>query len=409
MKNKHLYQINIIIGACILYAVSAGLRSVYGIMLGAISDETGITYATVSFAIAIGQLIFGVVQPVFGIIAVKKSNTFVLVLGSILIAVGLVAIPFCVFNWMLILFLGVLLPTGTGAVSFGIIMSTITPILGNNKAATASGFINASSGVGSIILSPIIQNALAMVGLKIVMISIALIATLLIPISIAISKASDNEQYNYKDCECEILPLMQKALCNKSYHFLLIGFFTCGFHMAIIETHLYSQIVSLGITKSIAAMSFSTYGVASVIGSLISGFVCIKFQMKWVISILYGSRMISILLFLLFPKTIPTIIVFTIVLGLTGAATVIPTSGIVGKLFGAKNIATLFGVVFIAHQIGSFLSAFLGGICVEAYSTYTPLWCVSAVLSVFAMLVSCCINEPEKEKSEEHQLCIAEK
>lgn len=146
--------------------------------------------------------------------------------------------------------------------------------------------------------------------------------------------------------------------------------------MAIIETNLFSQIVALGIAENVAALCFSVYGIATVAGSLISGFFCSKVRMKWVVGSLYGSRAIWILAFLLLPKTIPTVIAFAILLGLTGAATVTPTSGIVGKLFGSENIATLFGIVFVAHQLGSFFSTWLGGLCLEATGGYTLIWCV---------------------------------
>ncbi len=392
---KQFYQIGIIAAACFLYAVSAGIRSIYGIMLGTISLETGIPYAAVSLAIAVGQFVFGLAQPVFGIIAIKKSNLFVLVIGGLMIALGLAAIPLCTDERALILFLGVLLPIGSGAVSFGMIMSAVSAALDEKKAAAASGFINASSGAGSILLSPTIQWAFSAAGFQKTMLFTAMLALLILPFSIIVTKAGNVKKAAKEKKASGIMPLIQKSLCDKSYRCLLIGFFTCGFHMAIIETHLFSQMVSCGIAENIAAMAFSIYGFSSVAGSLASGFFCSKVKMKWVVSALYGSRAVWIGLFLLLPKNIPTFIAFSSVLGLTGASTVTPTSGIVGKLFGAESIATLFGIVFVSHQTGSFFSAWLGGICAEATGSYIPIWCIGALLSVAAMFVSCLIKEPE--------------
>lgn len=394
-QNKIGLYLKIVIAACSLYAISAGLRSIYGIMLGTISEETGIAYDTVSFAIAIGQLVFGVAQPVFGVVALKKSNSFVLSIGCILIAVGLVMIPFCTADWLLLLFLGILLPVGTGAVSFGIIMGAISPKLGATRAATASGFVNASSGVGSIIFSPLVQFLFSSVGLKTTMLIISSLIIILIPISLWIGKTNKTEcaVLNKQTNSETFLTMLKQAISSKSYLFLLLGFFTCGFHMAIIETHLYSQFMSYGIADSLAAIAFSVYGISTVFGSLISGFFSGKFRMKYVLGLLYGSRVFIILAFLLLPKTAYIMFAFMGLLGLTAAATVIPTSGLVSKLFGAENLGVLFGVVFLFHQIGSFFSAWLGGEFVVVTGSYIVIWSVSAVLSLCAMIVSFCISE----------------
>lgn len=266
----------IALSACLLYAVSAGLRSIYGIMLDVIAEETGIAYATVSFAIAIGQLVFGVAQPAFGVVALKKSNTYVLVVGSLMMAVGLLMIPFCSTVRMLVLFLGIILPIGTGAVSFGMIMGAVTPKLGEAKATMVSGFVNASSGMGSIVFSPIMQTAFAAVGLKITMIGFAIFTALLVPVSMIVGGKQEKENVNHSGKNKSIMPLIKRALKDKNYICLLIGFFTCGFHMAIVETHLYSQVLSYGVADSTAALAFSIYGFASVAGSLFSGFMCSK-------------------------------------------------------------------------------------------------------------------------------------
>lgn len=398
-KDKHTFTfISLIAAACLLYAVSSGLRSIYGIMLNTISADTGIPYASVSFAIAVGQFVFGVAQPAFGILAIKRSNKEVLIIGCLCMAVGLAAVPFCRTAAVLMLFFGILLPIGTGAISFGIIMSLITPKLGEEKAASASGIISGSSGLGSIVLSPLVQRAFAFAGLKLTMLGLGLLMFLMIPLTIFLSgkgqvtpKLSNTAVKS--DGSKSVSAMLIYALRNRNFCFLMIGFFTCGFHMAIIETHLFSQIITYGVSDSSAALAFSVYGIASIAGCLLSGALCTKFQMKYVLGTLYGSRIIWVLGFLLLPKNIITVMIFCTVLGMTGAATVTPTSGLVSKLFGSENLATLFGIVFVFHQIGSFLSAWLGGKCVEITGEYTLIWLIAAVLSLIAMLVSYRIKE----------------
>jgi MFS family permease len=398
---KKGFSMGIVLAACLMYALSAGLRSVFGIMLNTISKETGIAYDSVSFVIAVGQLMFGIAQPAFGIVALKKSNSFVLVSGCILMALGLAMLPFCTTDWMLMIFFGILLPVGTGAVSFGIIMDTVTPKLGERQAVAAAGIINASSGVGSIVLSPMIQSLFSSAGLKITMLSLAFSSVILIPAAIWIggTKKEKRGAADDKNAEGNVIALLERVMHSKSYLFLMLGFFTCGFQMAVIQTHLYSQILSYGIADSLAAAAFSVYGFTSVIGSLFTGFFCGRFRMKYVVGFLYGSRVVIVSFFLLLPKTTPAIFVFLALLGMTGAATVVPTAGLVGKLFGSKNLGTLFGFVFLCHQSGSFFSAWLGGRYAAAAGGYISIWNISTILSLCAMIVSFCIAEPRRQEN----------
>lgn len=393
--NTRINMIKIIISACFLYAVSAGLRSVYGIMINAISAEGVIRYAMISFAVATGQMVFGISQPLFGVLALKKSKRFVLITGAFCMAVGLGMIPYCKTSWMLLLFLGIILPIGTGAVSFGMIMGAVTPKVGEKKAVTISGLVNASSGVGGIVLSPLIQKTVELTGLKVTMLCLALIAVALIPCAIAISDKQDTAEDTVE--QKDTVSLLMNTLKNKNYWFLLIGFFTCGFHMAIIETHLFSQVISYGISESNAALMFSVYGFATVIGSLISGVLCGKIPMKYVVGGLYGSRVIWVLGFMLLPKESYIIFAYIVLLGLTGAATLTPTSGLTGKIFGSENLAMLFGIVFLSHQCGSFFSSWLGGKCLEMTGNYNGIWVVAAALSFIAMAASLCIQENNVE------------
>ncbi len=389
-SNRTRLFLKLTTSACLLYAVSAGFRGNYGIMLGAVSASTGVDYPDVSFVIAIAQLMFGIMQPVFGMAALKKSNSFVLISGCILMTLGFAGIPFCTNKWMLLIFLGVLLSSGTGALSFGIIVGALTPRLGTARAASASGFINAGSGVGNIILAPFIQSLFESVGLKTSMLIFSLLMAALIPVSGWIGKEPGHidSGSGQSGSDTHTGKMLAKAIRDKNYLYLMFGFFTCGFHMAIIETHLYSQFLSYNIAGSLAAIAFSVYGFASVAGSLISGFLSSRYQMNYIVGSLYGSRCLIIPVFLLLPKTPAVLFGFITLLGLTGAATVTPTSSLVSRLFGAENLGVLFGIVFLSHQFGSFFSSWLGGRSVTATGGYTLIWSISASLSFAAMIVS---------------------
>ena len=402
-KESIITVIKLVIAGCLIYSISSGIRGNYGILLNSISENSGVSYSSVSFSIAVAQLVFGIMQPVFGVVAIKKSNRFVVCSGVILMILGLMVIPICKSAWTLMIFLGIILPSGTGAFSFGIIMSAITPKVSQNIAATVSGFVNASCGIGSTIFSPIIQSALESTGIKGTMLILSISVFILLPISIWLCK-SDNKTISTENIDINktekentsLKTILLEALKNRTYKFLMIGFFTCGFHMAIIETHFYTQITTYNITEQMAAYIFSIYGIATIIGAIVSGIFCSKFQMQKVLGTLFASRTFIIIFFLTMPKTIITIVFTAIFLGLTGASTITPTSGIVSKVFGVEKLAMLFGFVFFCHQIGSFFSAWIGGISVMTTGGYTLIWGASALLSLLAAIVSFLIKDEKK-------------
>ena len=373
----------IVFAACLFYALSGGIRTNYGLIRGAISDSSTVSYAGMSLILAVAQLSFGIMQPVFGVLALKKSNGFVLCCGAVMAAAGLLGIPFCRGEWSLLLCLGLIMPAGLGAFSFGIIMGAITPLLGERRAATASGIVSASSGLGNIIMAPILRGILDSVGLLGAILALCIPAACMIPLALWFQKFHIPETMQAKE-HPSLKRLLAEAFQNRSYRFLVLAFFTCGFHMAIIETHLYTEFTSYGLSAQSVTYAFSVYGITTMLGSVISGVLGSRCSMKWVLSGFYAARPILTICFLLLPKTLVSAFVFAALLGFTGAATVPPTSGLIGKLFGPTALGTLFGLAFLAHQVGSFFSAWLGGLCVAATGGYVLIWCVDAVLCVLA-------------------------
>lgn len=193
-------------------------------------------------------------------------------------------------------------------------------------------------------------------------------------------------------------PMMINAFQNRNYLYLLLGFFTCGFHMVMIETHLYTQITTYGFTGHTAALAFSAYGMASMAGCVLSGFLCSRIPMKCMLGGLYGLRCFMVLGFLFLPKTIFSIYGFVMLLGLTGNATVPPVSGLTQQIFGAAKLSTLFGVAFLFHQVGGFLSAWLVGMCLSFTGSYQLIWLADIFLSLIASSVSFMINKKQNER-----------
>ena len=191
---------------------------------------------------------------------------------------------------------------------------------------------------------------------------------------------------------------VREALHDRSYLLLHAGFFTCGFHIAFLVTHLPGEVDLCGLSASVASWSLALIGLANIAGSLIAGQWVNRYRSKYILFWMYLSRTVLILIYLAAPKTAMTFYIFAIGLGLTWLATVPPTAGVVGKLFGVRYLATLFGLTLLTHQIGAFFGAYLGGIAVDQTGSYLWMWYADALLALAAALVNLPIREPKIER-----------
>lgn len=388
--------VTITLAVCLIYAINGGVRGNFGTLLTPISYNSGLSYADVSFVFAISQLIFGLLQPVFGIIAVKTSQRFVLICGFLLMSSGFLLTPFCRAMWSLLLTLGLLLPAGTAALSFGLLLSIAAGQIPPEKSGTVSGFLNASSGMGTTILAPILQGMIAIGGIFGAMLFLGLPSLALLPLAFWLcrrrtdSPAATNSNGTSQESGSRMI---FSALSNRNYIFLLLGFFTCGFHMAILETHFFNQLLSFNFTRETAALIFSVYGLLTMIGSTLSGILCTHFSMKNILGSIYAVRVGLAICIIFMPKIIFFTIPFVIVLGLTSDSTVSPTAGLVLHDFGVSRLPTLFGVAFLTHQVGCFVSAWLGGALIEVTKNYESLWICDGALSIVAAILSYLVRE----------------
>lgn len=296
--------------------------------------------------------------------------------------------------------LGLLFGAGAGAVSFGLILTSAIRRVGSKRAMTISGMLNAAAGMGSFALSPILQGLLEAGGLHSALTAMLAPVAILVPIALVVTshdpkpvKRGDGEAVGDTSSNKEPLPF-REAFRNRTYLLLLAGFSTCGFHMVIIESHLFSQYVSYGIDAQAASWVFSLYGIATISGALLSGWLSSRVRKGRLLGFYYGFRAVWVLAFLfLMPKTVPFAVLFSIGLGMTGDATVSPTSGLVNANFRIGQVATLIGLLFLVHQIGAFLSAWLGGVLLTATGGYEAVWLIDVGLCTFASTMSLLIRE----------------
>jgi predicted MFS family arabinose efflux permease len=385
--------------ACILYGLGAGIRGDIGILLDPLAEHSGIYYDDASLCIAVMELVFGAIQPFFGILAAKTSNRFVLTLGSVLLVVSFAGMYFLNSFAGLMISLGIIFGAGAGALAFGLILTSAIHFVGKQNAMLISGMLNASAGMVSFFLSPALTQLLETGGLTLSLIVLSVLSVFLVPVTVIVTSrdkeaVKDENEVSESEESRLSLSLIADAFHNRTYRFLIAGFSTCGFHMIIIETHLYSQYVSYGISKTSASWAFSIYGIATIAGALLSGWLSTKVKKGGLLGFYYGFRAVWVALYIfLMPKNVLTAVIFSTGLGMTGDATVSPTSGLVNENFKLKEVATLIGLLFTVHQIGAFMSAWLGGVIVKNTGGYTLLWLLDIALCIMASTCSLLIDK----------------
>lgn len=395
LQQKKLNIIQLIVAvaaACLVHGVMQGVHDNYGIMLNGLLPVTNVDYAGISFCIGAGALVYGFAQPFLGMLALRKSNVFVIFIGILSTIVGLVITPLCRNIFTLFIFFGLVLPFGTTGLCFGIVMGAITPVLGERRAAIVSGIVQASAGIGDALMSPGLERIISGFGIRAAMTITTLPFFIMVPVAFWLGKKSRDCTIVSRDKKTignqSLSSILKVAFADRDYRLILIGFATCGFNMSIIESHLFSQYLSYGISGKTASLTLTIYGIATMTGAVFVGFLGAKFRMKNILGCVYAMRILISLGFLTLPKTVPFAFLATTLLGMSGDATVPPTSGIISRKFGAEKMAVLYGFTLIGHQIGAFASSYLGGILVKMNMGYSPLWAINMVLAVIASIAS---------------------
>ena len=385
MNNRTIW-ITTFIAASILM-ITTGMRQSLGLFVGPLNTSTGLGIVSISLAMAVGQFVWGAIQPVAGAFADRYGPRPVLLTGLVLLALGTLITPWMSSNVGLILSLGLLSAMGAGSCSFSVLLSASAQRLPAQARGTASGIINAGGSFGQFIFAPILQKLIQTLGWMGAMWSMAVITLLALPLVTRLT--SDGHGATAAPTpEGGMKKAVSDALHNPSYLLLHLGFFTCGFHIAFLITHLPTEVGLCGLMPEVASWSLALIGLANIAGSLYAGSCVNKYRSKYVLAIMYGSRAVLVALYLAAPKTELTFYLFAAGLGFTWLATVPPTAAIVSKLFGLRYFATLFGLTLLSHQIGGFLGAYLGGLVLVSNGDYQWMWWADIALSGMAALVN---------------------
>jgi predicted MFS family arabinose efflux permease len=380
------------VAAAAILMVTMGARQSLGLFVSPLNTSTGLGIVTISFALAIAQLMWGVIQPVAGAVADRYGPAKVLIAGLIALSIGMAMTPFMTSGFGLIVSLGLLSAIGAGAGSFSVLIGAAAQRLTPENRGKAAGIINAGGSFGQFVFAPISQALIQLLGWMGAMWSLAVMTLAALPLVRVVSPSAPTP-HSAAAVPPEPWRAVRDSMGDRSYLLLHAGFFTCGFHIAFLVTHLPGEVNLCGLPPAVASWSLALIGLSNIVGSLVAGSSTARFRSKYILALMYGSRALLIGWYLVAPKTEWTFYIFAVGLGLTWLATVPPTAAIVAKLFGVRYLATLFGLTLLSHQIGGFLGAYLGGIAIAHSGDYQWMWYADMALAAAAAIVTVPIRE----------------
>ena len=387
----------VLLAAAGIFALTMGARQSMGLFVGSINTQTGLGLASVSLAFAFGQLWWGLTQPLAGIVADRQGPGRVLVVGVVLVAVGTLLIPLMSSTAGLIFAIGVLAAGGAGMAGPSVLMAATTRLVAPDKRALATGVVNAGGSFGQFIFAPLAQTISTASGWVAAVQSLGLITLLALPAAWVLRAPPAQPTTATAAPRVGTREAVRVALADRSFRLLAAGFFVCGFHVAFLATHLPGVVASCGLPPEVGAWSLAMLGLFNIVGSVgigvLMGWRQGRLPMKNLLVAIYLIRAVAVLIFVLSPKSTPVMLVFAAVMGLTFLSTVPPTAGLVARFFGPANMATLFGLTMVTHQIGGFLGAWLGGKAYEANGSFDWIWYADIVLAVAAALIHLPIRE----------------
>jgi len=377
--------------AAAILMVTMGARQSLGLFISPLNSSTGLGITMISLALAVGQLMWGAIQPIAGAVADRYGAGKVLVAGLLVLALGTALTPFMTSTFGLIVSLGLLAAIGAGAGSFSVLIGAAAQHLTADNRGKSAGIINAGGSLGQFVFAPLAQALIQALGWMGAMWSLAVITLGALPLVRVVSPP--RRGHAAEPTRSAPWQAALEAMGDRSYLLLSAGFFTCGFHIAFLVTHLPGEVNLCGLPPSVASWSLALIGLANIVGSLLAGTGTQRFRSKYILAAMYGSRAALIGWYLVAPKTELTFYIFAVGLGLTWLATVPPTATLVGKLFGVRYLSTLFGLALFSHQVGGFFGAYLGGLAVERNGNYLWMWYADMILALIAALVNLPIRE----------------
>ena len=387
-----------LIACCLVVIIALGIRQTFGLFYFDFSTDLDITISQFGFAMGLQLFLWGAFSPLFGIITDKYGGNIAIFLGFLFFLLG-VLLFYSGFNTgvYFIYTIGVLIGVGLGSTAIGIPVSVVAKHFPSSKRTIATGIVTCAGSFGYFVSPVLVKYSLNVSGWENTIFYFCLLLGLglLIALFVTTPKLPVGENQNNNQTATEAL---KEAFSNKSFIYLTLGFFVCGWHIALVATHIPTDMMDKGLPDWCATAVLSLIGLFNMVGTITSGYLSTRYSKKKILSSIYLLRGVSIMIFIFFPPSVLNSIIFGITFGFLWLSTVPPTNGIVAHIFGTKYVGMLYGIVFVSHQVGSFLGAYLGGVFYEMNGNFDYAWYGSIALSVFAGLIHLPINEKPIER-----------
>jgi MFS family permease len=383
----------IIICGCAIALLSFGPRSSVGFFIQPIGREFAWGRDIFGLALALQNLLWGLGQPIAGAISDRFGVFRVMCVGAVLYAAGLLMMRYATTPLSLDIGAGVLIGFGLSGCSFNLVLSAFSKLLPPERRGFALGAGTAAGSFGQFLFAPFGVALIDNFGWQTALMVFAALMLLIVPLSLALAtppaapvnvKVADQQSFK---------TALAEAFGHRSYVLLVLGFFTCGFQLAFITVHLPAYLSDRGVSTQTGGWVIAAIGLFNIVGSLGVGWLQNFFPKRYILSVIYFTRALSIIAFISFPITTFSAIAFGMITGLTWLSTVPPTSALVALMFGTRWFATLYGFAFVSHQVGGFLGVWLGGVVVEKFHAYTPIWWLSVLFGVLSALINLPIVE----------------
>ena len=382
----------IIVAGCLISLLTFGPRSAMGFFQLPVITDYGWGRDIFSFAIAVQNLCWGIGQPFAGAVADRFGIMKVLITGLLLHAAGLVLMTYSAAPTSFTLTAGVLFGFALSGCSFNMVLAAFTKLLPPEKRGIAFGMGTASGSFGQFLFSPLSVGLISAFGWQATAMIFAAMLLATIPLAIVLrTQAVGQAEANAP--KVGLVEALGEAFSHRSYILLVLGFFTCGFHLAFITVHLPAYMKDAGLDPKIGGWVVASIGLFNIIGSLTAGYLVNRWPRRYLLATIYALRSVAIIIFIALPVTPASAIFFGAFMGLLWLSTVPPTSALVALMFGVRNMAMLYGFVFFSHQVGGFLGVWLGGLIYESQGNYNLIWYISIALGVASAIVNLPIIE----------------
>ncbi|WP_440652556.1 MFS transporter [Candidatus Pelagibacter sp. HIMB1542] len=389
-----------LIAASIVVIISLGIRQTFGLFYFDFNTDLDISISHFGFAMGLQLLLWGVFSPLFGVITDKYGGAVAIFIGFVFYLVG-VLFFYSGFNTgsYFTLTIGVMIGIGLGSTAIGIPVSVVAKHFPASNRTIATGIVTCAGSFGYFVSPLLVRYSLVETGWENTLLYFSLLLGIGLIISLFVSTPKIPVGVN-KDNNQTAREALKEAFANKSFIYLTLGFFVCGWHIALVATHIPTYMADKGLPDWTPAMVLALIGVFNMAGTITSGYLATRYSKKKILSAIYLLRGVSIIYFIFLPPSIFNSVVFGVTFGFLWLSTVPPTNGIVAYIFGTKYVGLLYGIVFVSHQIGSFLGAYLGGVFYELNGNFDYAWYGSIALSLFAGLIHLPIVEKAIERTQ---------